>query len=68
MNFLKKIKAHQATAAAPSKETMDKFFDDATHDVASLWGKVTGNKMTTEDLEALNDVLTEFFTGLHLDY
>lgn len=39
----------------------DDFLDDATHAVHDMWVERGGKKLDTDDLYALNDVLTEFF-------
>lgn len=42
-------------------ETFDNFLDDATHIVYDLWRKAGGTGMSGDGMDALNDMLTEFF-------
>lgn len=41
----------------------DAFLDDATHAVHNMWVSSGGTVFTTEDLYALNDVLTQHFSS-----
>jgi len=46
-----------------SDEDFDRFLDDSTHALKSIWESRQGRELTMEDdLYALNDVLTAFFS------
>jgi len=39
----------------------DDFLDDATHHVADMWSKSSGETLTIDQLYKLNDLLTQHF-------
>lgn len=50
--------------ARSGRTEMDDFIDDAVWMVANLFKERSGIKLDQEDMEKLNDLLTEFFTDL----
>lgn len=44
-----------------NNDKFDEFLDDATHDAADRWQKAGGKRLNTEELYALNDLLTAYF-------
>ena len=46
--------------------TFDEFLDDATHSVRAVWQERGGRALTQDEVYALNDALTGFFTDKRL--
>ena len=44
-----------------NEDTFDDFLDEATHEVEKIWWYNGGKELTTDELYALNDLLTQFF-------
>jgi hypothetical protein len=44
-----------------NQKELDDFLDNATHAVANLYCKTSGEQLQEKELYALNDLITEFF-------
>ena len=55
--------AVQIKATGKHEAGLDTFLDDATHEVHNIWCARKGRTLRSEELCALNDALTAFFTG-----
>lgn len=45
-----------------SEDGFDNFLDDATHTVHNLWLSYKGRPLNSDELYALNDALTAYFS------
>ena len=59
--------AVQTEATAKHEGGLDTFLDDATHEVHNIWCARKGRFLTSQELQALNDALTAFFSGKEQD-
>lgn len=71
--FLKKIKKITAdskkiehTIKRYKPDTEHEFLDNATHAVKDVWERVSGRKLSENELYALNDAIAAFFTDKNL--
>jgi hypothetical protein len=61
-NFHPACAENQKKANSASKPK-DDFLDDATHSIADLYAEMTGNSLSTGELDKLNDALAAFFAS-----